>query len=101
MSFLFISCANQMTQSSSLLLFNQRTQEVSKIYSMSIDGTHITQIADLPTFSPYWLSPHGASLAFLSGSKLSVIDNLTGTTIAEIENEWLIDNPAEKSLEIG
>lgn len=85
-SFLLVACSNQMKQPSPLLLFNQRTEETSKIYSMYPDGSQVTQIAELPTSSLYWLSPNGANLAFLSGSKLTLIDNLTGTVVAEIQD---------------
>lgn len=84
--FLFVSCTNQTKQPTSLLLFNQQTEEASKIYSMYPDGSHITHVTDLPTYSQYWLSPDGTKLAFIAGTKLSIIDILTGEIIAEIKD---------------
>ncbi len=84
--FLFVSCTNQIKKPTSLLLYNQWTEEVLKIYSMYPDGSHITHITDLPTYSQIWLSPDGTKLAFLAGTKLSIIDTLTGELVVEIEN---------------
>lgn len=86
LSVLFVSCTNQSKQPTSLLLFNQRTEESSEIYSMYPDGSHITQITELPAYSPYWLSPDGTKLAYLTGKKLAIIDTLTGKAVAEIED---------------
>jgi Tol biopolymer transport system component len=50
------------------------------------DGSKIIQITELPAYSPYWLSPDGTKLAYLTGKKLTIIDSLTGTVVAEVED---------------
>lgn len=82
---LISSCSpNKAISPSHLLVFNQRTENYSKIYTMHPDGSDITLLATLPSFSAHWLSPDGTKLASLIGNKVVLMNNLTTEVIAEI-----------------
>lgn len=106
-----MSCSNLSNQSTSVLLFERRTQQTRQIYRVNPDGSQLELITEFPLGVLYWLSPMGDSLAVLtpqatglpgpSPGILTLYDTATGEpfqTLEEIGQSWSEHIPWQENV---